>query len=280
MSQRQDLSSYNMTINKCPRCKKLSLCVMDNEICCSKCGIVLGPDYQLQETTSSSKLNLYQITEVGCKKVNLEFARHIHENKSDVSQISNVCVKLDLPIYAAQDINIVYQKLSKHKQQERKAYAEKLKQLLDLVAKGLEKEEKVAILKRTKPKGCTKANIVAFASHLACRKYGLPKSDAQIIEAIKMNFGMKRTFTILKTYSLNRITAESLGIVCDYDKSNYYMRILLNKIRSKIGDGHLFNKIQRQAIENLTHITDTRENTRAQRALDLALEGAKLNVQV
>jgi hypothetical protein len=47
-----------------------------------------------------------------------------------------------------------------------------------------------------------------------------------------------------------------------------------------IGDGPLFNKIQRQAIENLSHITDTRENTRAQRALDLALEGAKLNVQV
>jgi len=273
LSQRQDLSSYNMTNNKCPRCNKLGLCVTDNEICCSKCGIVLGSDYQLQETTSSSKLNLYQITEVGCKKVNLEFARHIHENKSDVSQISNVCVKLDLPIYAAQDINIVYQKLSKHKQRERKAYSDLIKQY--------ENDGKdISELKRTKPKGCTKAHIVAFASHLACRKYGLPKSDAQIIEAIKMNFGMKRTFTILKTYSLNRITAESLGIVCDYDKSNYYVRILLNKIRSKIGDGPLFNKIQRQAIENLTHITDTRENTRAQRALDLALEGAKLNVQV
>jgi len=280
LSQRQDLSSYNMMNNKCPRCNKLSLCVMDNEICCSKCGIVLGPDYQLQETTSSSKLNLYQITEVGCKKVNLEFARHIHENKSDVSQISNVCVKLDLPIYAAQDINIVYKKLSKHKQQERKAYAEKLKQLLDLVAKGLEKEETVAILKRTKPKGCTKAHIVAFAAHLSCRKYGLPRSDAQIIEAIKMNFGMKRTFTILKTYSLNRITAESLGIVCDYDKSNYYVRILLISLRKKIGDGLLYQKIERKAIDNLQFISDLRENTRAQRALDLALEGATLNVHI
>lgn len=273
LSQKQDLSSYNMTNNKCPTCNKFSLCVIDNEICCNKCGIVLGPDYQLQETTSRSKLNLYQIAEVGCKKANLEFARHIHENKSDVSQISNVCVKLDLPIYAAQDVNIVYQKLSKHKHMEKKVYSDSIKQHNTDDTKFLE-------LKRTRPKGCTKAHIVAFAVHLVCRKYGLPRSDVQIIEAIKMNFGMKRTFTILKTYSLNRITAENLGIVCNYDKSNYYMRILLGKIRSKIGDGPLFHKIQRHAIENLSHIADTRENIRARRALDLALEGAKLNVHV
>ncbi|MDE1832052.1 MAG: hypothetical protein KGI02_06755 [Thaumarchaeota archaeon] len=273
MSQRQDISRYSMNGNKCPRCNKLGLCVMDDEVCCNKCGIVLGPSCQLQETTLSSKLNLYQIAEVGCKKVNLEFARHIHENKSDVSRISNVCVKLDLPIYVAQDINIVYQKLSKHKQQEKKAYTDLMKQCEI-------NDKDTSELKRNRPKGCTKAHIVAFAVHLSCRKYGLPRSDAQIIEAIKMNFGMKRTFTVLKTYSLNRVTAKSLGIVCDYDKSNYYMRILLGKMRSKIGDGPLFNKIQRQAIENLTYITDTRENTRAQRALDLALEGAKLNVQV
>ena len=273
MSQRQDLTSYNMMNNKCPRCNKLSLCVMDNEICCSKCGIVLGPDYQLQETTSNSKLNLYQIAEVGCKKVNLEFARHIHENKSDVSQISNVCVKLDLPIYAAQDINIVYQKLSKYKQQEKKTYSNSIKQCeID--------DKDTSELKRNRPKGCTKAHIVAFAVHLSCRKYGLPRSDAQIIEAIKMNFGMKRTFTILKTYSLNRVTAESLGIVCDYDKSNYYVRILLISLRKKIGDGLLYQKIERKAIDNLQFISDLRENTRAQRALDLALEGATLNVHI
>ena len=146
-----------MTNNKCPRCNKLSLCVTDNEICCSKCGIVLGPDYQLQETTSSSKLNLYQITEVGCKKVNLEFARHIHENKSDVSQISNVCVKLNLPIYAAQDINIVYQKLSKHKQQERKAYAEKLKQLLESGRKRSGKRREGCYSKKNQAKGMHKS---------------------------------------------------------------------------------------------------------------------------
>lgn len=259
---------YAMT-NNCPICNKNSLCVIDNEICCNKCGIVLGPDYQLQETAPSSKLNLYQVSEVGCKKVNLEFARHIHENKSDVSQISNICVKLDLPIYVAQEINIVYQKLLKHKQKEKKAYAESIVH-----------NEDISELKRTRPKGCTKAHIVTFAVHLACRKYGLPRSDSQILEAIKMNFGMARTFTILKAYSLNQITASSLGIVCDYDKSTYYMRILLNKIHSKIGDGLLFHKIQRLAIENLVHITDARQNIKAQRALDLALEGAKLNVQV
>lgn len=260
----QDQLDYNLTSNQCPVCNEISLCVIDNELCCNKCGIVLGPDYQLQETISNSKLNLYQIAEVGCKKVNLEFARHIHENKSDVSQISNVCVKLDLPIYVAQEINIIYQKLLKHKQKEKKAYSDSL----------TNSELKC------RPKGCTKAHIITFAVHLACRKYGLPRSDSQILESIKMNFGMVRSFTILKAYSLNQVNASNLGIICNYDKSNYYMRILLKKIHSKIGDGPLFHKIQRQMIENLAHITDARENVRVQRALDLALAGAKLNVQV
>lgn len=262
MSQIQ--TDYNTISNKCPRCNKISLCVIDNELCCNKCGMVLGPDYQLQEIEPNSKLNLYQVAEVGCKKVNLEFARHIHENKSDVSQISNVCVKLDLPIYVAQEINFVYQKLLKNKLKEKKSY--------------VDSKKNNSTLKR--PKGCTKAHMVSFAVHLACRKYGLPRSDLQILEAVKMNFGMVRNFTILKAYSLNQVNASNLGIICKYDKSNYYIRILLQKIRAKIGDGPLFNKIQRQMIENLAYITDARENIRVQRALDLALEGAKLNVQV
>lgn len=265
---------------RCSHCTSTRLCVAGCEVCCSNCGAVLGNDYQPQEASSGSRLNLYQATGVGTKKVNLDCARHIHENKPDVSQLSNVCVKLDLPIYAAQDANAIYQKLSRHKQKERKEYAEKLRNLSALVQKGLAEEECLAILKRNRPKGCTKAHIAAFAVHLVCRKYGIPKSDEGILEAIKMNFGMKRVFTILKTYSLNRVIAENLGIKCNYDKSNYYMRILLVPLREKIGDGLLYHKIERKAIENLYFITDLRENTRAQRALDLALEGATLNASI
>lgn len=264
----------------CPSCGCNKLHAADHELVCTGCGIVLGTQCQLQETVSSSKLNLYQVTEIGTKRVNLECARHIHENKSDVSQISNVCVKLELPIYAAQDVNTIYQKLSKQKQEERKTYVEKLDKILSLVQKGLEGEESICMLKRNRPKGCTKAHIAAFAVHLVCRKYGLPRSDEQILEAIKMNFGIKRNFTILKAYSLNEITAQELGIECKYHKASYYMRLLLSRLQGTIGSGHLYDTIERQAVTNLQNIDDKREDVRAKRALDLAIRGAKLHVRV
>jgi len=270
-----------LSLRSCPGCGCDKLHTADYETVCTGCGMVMSREYQLQEeAVSGSKLNLYQVTEIGTKKVNLECARHIHENKSDVSQISNVCVKLDLPIYSAQDVNIIYQKLSKYKQQERKTYSEKLRNLSALVVKDLEREESVTILKRNRPKGCTKAHIAAFAVHLVCRKYGLPKSDEQIIKAIRMNFGIKRTFTILKAYSLNEITAQELGIECKYDKANYYMRLLLSRLQRTIGNGHLYYKIEHQAIANLQNIDDKREAVRAKRALDLAIRGAKLHVRI
>lgn len=269
-----------LSYGACPHCACTRLCIAENEVCCSSCGAVLGNDFQVQEVQSGSKLNLYQITEIGTKKVNLDCSRHIHENKSDVSQISNVCVKLDLPIYAAQDVNIIYHKLSKQKQQERKAYAERLEKVSVLAQKDSNGNEDVNTVKRHRPKGCTKAHIATFAVHLVCRKYGLPKSDEQILEAIRMNFGIKRNFTILKAYSLNEITAQELGIECRYHKASYYMRLLLSGLQGTIGSGRLYDTIERQAVANLQNIDDKREDVRAKRALDLAIRGAKLHVQV
>lgn len=271
-----DLLSYGA----CPHCAGTRLCIAESEVCCSSCGAVLGNDYQLQEAPSGSKLNLYQATEVGTKKVNLDCARHIHENNSDISQLSNVCVKLDLPIYAAQDANAVYQKILRQKQKERQEHAEKLKKLSTLAQKDLKQEENLADLKRERPKGCTRAHIATFAVHLVCRKYGLPRSDKQILEAVRMNFGVKRTFTILKSYSLNEITAQELGIECNHDKASYYVRLMLSRLQDAIGTGQLYDTIERQAFANLQKISDRREDVRAHRALDLAVRGARLYVQI
>ena len=271
-----DLLSYGA----CPHCTSTRLCIAESEVCCTSCGAVLGNDYQMQEIPSGSKLNLYQATEVGTKKVNLDCARHIHENNSDISQLSNVCVKLDLPIYAAQDANAIYQKISRQKQKERQEHAEKLKKLSTLAQKDMEQEENLADLKRERPKGCTRAHVAAFAVHLVCRKYGLPRSDKQILEGIRMNFGIKRTFTILKAYSLNEITAQEIGIECNHDKASYYVRLLLSRLQNTIGSGHLYGIIERQTISNLRNIDDTRADARAHRALGLAIKGAKLNVRI
>ncbi len=145
---------------------------------------------------------------------------------------------------------------------------------------GTEQEESLAVIKRNRPKGCTRAHIAAFALHLVCRKYGLPRSDQQILEAVRMNFGVKRTFTILKAYSLNEITAQELGIECNHDKASYYVRLLLTRLQSAIGNGQLYGTIERQTIVNLRNIDDRRADARAHRALDLAMKGAKLNVRV
>lgn len=270
----------HLDLMSCPDCGSNKLYVADYELVCTGCGMVLARESQLQETSSGSKLNLYQLTEIGTKKVNLDCARHIHENRPDLSQISNICVKLDLPIYAAQDVNVIYQKLSRYWQQEKNTYAEKLRKLESLVGKGLARKESVDILKQSRPKVCTKSHIAAFAVHLVCRKYGLPRSGRQIIEAVKMNLGIKRTFTILKAYSLNEISAQGIGIECRCDKTSYYMRLLLLGLQSVIGNGHLYDRISRQAIANLQNICDKREDLRARRAIDLAIKGAKLHVRI
>ena len=276
-SKKEDQTYLNLS---CPSCGCDKLHVADYELVCAGCGMVIGREPQLQEATSGSKLNLYQLTGIGTKKVNLDCARHIHENRPDLSQISNICVKLDLPIYAAQDVNVIYQKLSRYWQQEKNTYAEKLRKLESLVGQGLARKESVDILKQSRPKVCTKSHIAAFAVHLVCRKYGLPRSDGQIIEAVKMNLGIKRTFTILKAYSLNEISAQGLGIECRCDKTSYYMRLLLSGLQNAIGNGRLYDRISRQAIANLQNICDKREDLRARRALDLAIKGARLHVRI
>ena len=271
-----DLLAYGV----CPHCAGTRLCIAESEVCCSSCGAVLGNYYQLQEAPSGSKLNLYQATEVGTKKVNLDCSRHIHENNSDISQLSNACVKLDLPIYAAQDANAIYQKISRQKHKERQEHAEKLKKLSTLAQRDLEQEENLADLKRERPKGCTRAHIAAFAIHLVCRKYGLPRSNDQILDAVRMNFGVKRTFTILKAYSLNEITAQELGIECRYHKASYYLRLLLSRLQGTIGGGQLYGIIERKAVANLQNIGERREDLRAKKALELAIRGAELYVRI
>lgn len=264
----------------CPNCKGTKLCVIESEVCCTICGAVLGNDYQLQEGQSASKLNLYQATGVGTKKVNLDCAKHIHDNNSDVSQLSNVCVKLDLPIYAAQDANAIYQKILRQKQKEREEHADKVRKLSGITQNYPKKQDDFALLKRCRPKGCTRAHVAAFAVHLVCRKYGLPRSDNQILEAVRMNLGIKRNFTMLKAYSLNEITAQKLGIEYNHDKASYYVRLLLSRLQDTIGAGQFYDTIQRQAFENLAKISDKREDARAQRAVELAIRGVRLYVQI
>lgn len=271
---------YDGDLTSCPHCKSERLCTTDDEICCTSCGAVLGQDCQVPETRPPARLNLYQATEVGTGKVDLDCAKHMHDSSSETSAMSNICVKLGLPIYAAQDSNIFYQKIIRKKREDRIAYSRKLIALSTVASSGLVGPEQLDRIKRSRPRACTRAHVAVFSVHTACRKYGLPRSDEQILEAVRMNLGIKRMFTVLKAYSLNEATARELGIECDYDMSSYYLRLLLSRLQQKIGEGPLYNRIASSAAANLQKISDSRDNTKAQRAFELALHGARLDVQI
>ncbi|MDE1863006.1 MAG: TFIIB-type zinc ribbon-containing protein [Thaumarchaeota archaeon] len=271
---------YQEIHDQCPVCGSTRLCSAEGEVCCPACGAVLGRDYQPENAQSESKLNLYQATEVGTAKVNLECARHMHEANPDKSALSNACTKLELPLHASQDASAIYHTMQEQRQKEWIEYALRLEDLTNKAKKDLAGEGEVAALKGCRPKRSTKAQTAAFAIDLVCKKNGLPRADDQIIDAVMMNFGVKRKFTMLKAYSLNEITARNAGIDCSYPKQVYHIRLLLSGMQGKIGSGALYYKIMRHAIMNLQKITAGREDARAARAVGLALKGIRLHVPV
>lgn len=266
--------------DRCPYCKNTSLCNAEDEICCTSCGAVLGHNYLPEQAQSESKLNLYQATEIGTKKVNLECARHMHESNPDKSALSNACVKLGLPIHVAHDANTIYRKIIRKRQKEKIEYAIRLKELADMVKRDKAGCEELEALKRCRPRGCTKAHTAAFALHSVCMMYGLPRTDEQILESVRMNFGVKRRFTMLKAYSLNGVTEHEFVIKPKCDKATTYVRLQLSKMQDKLGTGALYDKVMRHAIMNLEHIHEKREDARAAKAVELALGGIRLAVQI
>ncbi|HJU13574.1 MAG TPA: hypothetical protein VJ792_03885 [Candidatus Nitrosotalea sp.] len=251
----------------CNYCDSKNIVATEGDVCCASCGVVLDRFYEDDSTPISSKLNLYQATGIGGAKVRIECARHIHERKDDTSHISNICVKLDLPIHMAKEIDWLYHKVLKQKSVESKG-----KGACNPVNKGHHAT--------TRMRGCTKAHIAAYAVHNTCTKYGMPKMDREVLDAVRMELGAKKEFTMLKAYSLVEFTVRAIGISCDFDRAEYYLRLLLARLRERIGTGQVYDRISLQAFSFLRMISDTRANAKARRALNLAVRGAGLHVQV
>ena len=250
----------------CPHCGGSSIAVVESDICCASCGAVLDRDLQAPECPPAAKLNLYQATSIGGGRVDLDCARHFHEGDRDMSHISNACVKLNLPMYTSQEANSTYHKVARKQRSAVRAAR----------AQGWNG--------RVPPSGrqrrFSRAHTAAFAMHDACRKYGIPKSESEIVEAVMMNFGIKQKFTMLKAYSLSEFVAQDAGVECGRENAEYYLRLLLSDLQSSIGPGQVYDGIVRRAFWNLQMISDVRQNSRARRALDLAKQGAVLNVRI
>lgn len=251
----------------CIQCGSKRIICLQGEVCCSCCGSVLGSDYELDHASSLSKLNLFQATALGTAKVSLDIANHMHEGKDDVSRISNVCVKLDLPIALASEARRIYKKVMQEKLAESGVRCE-----------GSRQNDNSK--QRPRLKGCTKAHLAAYAVHSVCTRRATPRTDADIISAVRMEFGAKKEFTMLKAYSLLEPTSRKIGIECDFDRAEYYLKILLARLRDKVGRGPTYDRISAQAFLFLKIISDNRANSRARRALKLAIRDTGLDVQI
>lgn len=264
----------------CGTCGGARICVREGEVCCAGCGTVLGTDYQPEHAEYGSKLNLYQATEVGTARVALDCARHMHEAHPDKSLLSNACTKLQLPMHASREAAAIYHKVIQHRRKEKVEHALRLKHLALRKMAGLAESGELEALKANSPAGCTRAHTAAFAIHTVCRKLGLPRTEDEILEAIRMNFGARRNFTMLKAYTLNETVAREAGIECRYASDAYYVRLLLAGMRKKIGTGRMYDRVMRDATMNLQYVTESRANARASRAVSLALRGIRLYVPV
>jgi hypothetical protein len=142
----------------------------DSEIGCRKCGVVMDDMDEKTQAPSQSKANLYELREVGSKDAlpNMGFAAS--RNSGDIkryfgssmakthplSEFSNMCEKLSLPLYIQENAWRLYTKAA------------------------------------TKGSGHGKAEHACWAVHSTCRTYGIPKSDTEIKSAAMTAYGRQR----------------------------------------------------------------------------------------
>ena len=164
-----------------------------NEIVCKSCGVVLGMDDIIEDSTESA-VNLFQEIQPGCKPVKIEATSRIHEQKLALSSFSNACNKLKLPRHVSLDAWNMYSKLDKNT-------------------------------------NFSTAEKASFALFVACRRHSIPKSDIEIQKSIKFAFSLSRMPTMFKVFSLVKVTAkEELKIKCDGDNHlNYYLNVYSSK---------------------------------------------------
>ena len=255
----------------CPNCGRAIPVLADGEVCCAGCGAVLEPEQDRENEAPVSKMNLYQAIGVGTAKVNLGCARLMHEPGRDMSMVSSACTKLDLPMHAAQEAYSTYLKILHEKRRGR--YPRDGSKGSAGCPGGQETNGPA------RARAFTKAHIATFAIHRACCKYGIPRPNNVILEAVMSNFGTKKKFTILKAYSEVGPTARSIGITCEFGKSVYYLRLYLARLQESIGPGPLYDVISLLAYGNLEELGGS-DGCRARAALDIAKRSAGLHVQV
>ncbi|MEW6043495.1 MAG: hypothetical protein AB1608_04475 [Thermoproteota archaeon] len=175
--------------------------------------------YNSQDHIVESALNLFQQIEVGGKTAKIEAARRVHEKRFHSSAFSNACVKLRLPIYAALDAWRLFVRLEK---------------ISDVNAN---------------------TAIAIFSLFTSCKRFAIPKTEYEIREAVMFAFSLRRSPSVLKSFSfvhslLVSITEDEKNKIIPSVRQNsfeYYLNVYLNNIQKPVDREALKDKARRLA---------------------------------
>jgi hypothetical protein len=156
---------------------------------------------------------------VGGKAAKIEATRRIHEKRFRSSAFSNACVKLRLPIYAALDAWKIFSRLEK---------------ISDINAN---------------------TAIAIFSLFTSCKRFAIPKTECEIREAVMFAFSLRRTPSVLKSFSfvhslLVSITEDEKNKIVSSERRNsfeYYLNVCLNSIQNPVDRETLKDKARRLA---------------------------------
>ncbi|MDE0526138.1 MAG: hypothetical protein OXI27_06040 [Thaumarchaeota archaeon] len=139
----------------------------EGEVVCRACGAVKGEDEQSRyggpAAPTPSRTNLYLEMEVGGKPDRRLRADRFVRRRSDMAAVSNISQKLGIPNGAGRDVWARYQKMRR--------------------APGMR---------------MTKAKLLVLAFYGVCRLWGCPLNEARLLDAIRMELGVKHTHSYLR----------------------------------------------------------------------------------
>ncbi len=251
------ISELNIQRKSCVHESKDLITSTNHEICCRKCGTVLDIDNE-QEYEATHTANLFQEVQPGSKPVKIESTKRVHEQKYTSSAFSNACDKLRLPRHVAIDAYRTFIKIHKIKMKRKKTINRKLTETNKYKINNLSKKStqnsnsiEYAI---TNSIQISNFEIAMYSLFVAIRRFGILKSIAEIEDAIKFAFSIKRTVSIIRVFSVIKPIAQELGI--DYDKENhleYWINIYLRKTQNKTNflTNEIKNEVRKIALNTI-----------------------------
>lgn len=238
----------------CPHKSADLVITINHEICCKRCGVLLGID-NTQEVSSESTANLFQEVQPGCKPVKIESTIRIHDTKFLSSSFSNACDKLNLPKYVSLDAYNLFVKLERINYVHKQTLKENINKTqsnyinINFQKSKIPISDKICRIKKERLH-LTNGKIAMYSLFIAIRRFGILRSSNEIRNAVKLSFSIKQLPHMLKVFSEIKPITTQLGLELD-DESHleYWINIYLRNVQEKISflTSDVKNKVRKTA---------------------------------